>query len=454
MNQVTPLKFDYCHFNALLEIDNLKRHDMMFLITPFSLALACCYIDDDNHLQDIISFMTFKQQKVFAALIKTVQLLPPNPELVVDVQQMIMHIVERSGQTMSVLATVADIIGINVNKESNELKSKKAQPTQNSEKRSNSATIFSMKKLKNEVKHRKAKDMQTFSTLIEQGPKKTLYYANENTTSALLSLAKSFPNFQCVIEQVIAACQVSQLTNTPLSLPAINLQGHPGIGKTQFVTALAKTLQLEFFTINAAAMTGRFELCGGNPQYGDSDLGAIGRIMCFEAKSFQPIILIDELCMAKDNSHDSIIQPLYAFFEREQRKSFKENFLNLELDLSGAIIFTTTNDFESLKPALKSRLVNMEIEPPTSEHMKSITENMYKHCLTDMKLEQYFNDKLSSALLSILCRKSPRSVVEKLRLAIGRACIRADKKSLVTLVLEDFEGININNGIENKAIIH
>ncbi|WP_286272808.1 AAA family ATPase [Thalassotalea hakodatensis] len=454
MSQITSFEFNYCHFNAFLEIDNLKRHDMMFLITPSSLALACCYIDDDNHLQDIISFMSFNQQRVFAAMIKTIQQLPPNPELVVDIQQMIMHIFEHSGQTISILATVIEITGIYVRKESNELEIKKPQPTENDMKRSNSASIFSMKKLKNEVKHRKPKDMQTFSTLIEQGPKKTLYYANKNTTSSLSSLAKSFPNFQDVVDQVIAACQVSQLTNTPLSLPAINLQGHPGIGKTQFVSALAETLNLEFFAINAAAMTGRFELCGGNPQYGDSDLGAIGRIMCFEAKSFQPIILIDELCMAKDNPQDSIIQPLYSFFEREQRKSFKENFLNLGLDLSGAIIFTTTNDFESLKPALKSRLVNMEIEPPTPEHMKAITENMYKHCLKDMKLEQYFNDKLSASLLSTLCQLPPRSVVEKLRLAIGKACVRANNKSRVTLVLEDFKGVDFHCEVGSTAIIH
>lgn len=453
MNQVTLLKFDYCHFNAFTTLDNLKRHDMMFLITPFSLALACCYIDDDNHLQDIISFMTFKQQKVFAALIKTIQLLPPNPELVVDVQQMIIHIVERSGQTMSVLATVADILGINVSKELNEQDNNKTQPTQSSVKRSNSVPIFSMKKLKNEVKHRKAKDMQTFSTLIEQGPKKTLYYANKNTTSSLSSLAKSFPNFQRVIDQVIAACQVSVLTNTPLSLPAINLQGQPGIGKTQFISALAKALQLEFFTINAAAMTGRFELCG-DPQYGDSDLGAIGRIMCFEAKSFQPTILIDELCMAKDNPQDSIIQPLYSFFEREQRKSFKESFLNLELDLSGTIIFTTTNDFELLKTALKSRLVNMEIEPPTPGHMKAITQNMYKDCLIDMKLKQYFDDKLSPALLSTLCQLPPRSVIEKLGLAIGKACVRAEESNLVTLTMEDFEEFDIHHDVGITPIIH
>ena len=282
------------------------------------------------------------------------------------------------------------------------------------------------------------------------GAKKSLYYVSQDRVKSLSALATSFPNFQRVIDQVTAACQVSLLSNKPLSLPVINLQGPPGIGKTQFVSALAKALQLEFFSINAAAMRGRFELCGGNPQYADSDLGTIGRIMCFEAKSFQPVILIDELCMAKDNSQDSIIQPLYSFFEREQRKCFKENFLNLELDLSGTIIFTTTNDFELLKPALKSRLVNMEIEPPKPEHMKAITENMYKHCLTDMKLGVYFSDKLPSELLATLCHLPPRDVMEKLRLAIGKACVRADVKDLVILKLSDLNILDIDSELNQN----
>ncbi len=409
---------------------------MMTSISNFLLAIACCYIDD-NLFQSTINFMTVDQQKTFKLLIKKIQKLSPDLNLVIDVQQMIIQVFEHSEATNNLLATVTDIIDIRFCKGLHKLKDQKVPLDHNNEMKNKLAPVFSIKKLKNEMIHRKSKDMPTLNKLKALGPYKTLYYANKRITKALLALTKSFPNFQHVIGQVTAACQVSALTNTPLSLPVINLQGHPGIGKTQFVSALAKILQLEFFTINAPAMTGRFELCGGNPQYGDSDLGAIGRIMCFEAKSFQPIILIDELCMTKDNHQESIIQPLYSFFEREQRKCFKENFLNLELDLSGTIIFTTTNDFESLKPALKSRLVNVEIDPPTPEQMKAITQTMYKHCLTDMKLERYFSDKLSSVLLSTLCHLPPRSVTEKLRLAIGKACVRADE-AVVTLGVSDF----------------
>jgi len=364
---------------------------------------------------------------------------------------MIMQVFERSCATISALATVADVMDINFSKGLNELLVDKIEPEVICEPKHHFTSLFSSFKLKVEMKHRKPKDMPKLKELLEVGPQKALYYASKDTIEGLSPLAKSFPNFKKVISQISAACQVSLLTKSPLSLPVINLQGHPGIGKTQFINALAKTLQQEFFTINAAAMVGRFELSGGNPQYGDADLGAIGRIMCFEAKSFQPVILIDELCMAKDNQNESIIQPLYSFFDREQRKCFKENFLNLDLDVSGALIFTTTNDYESLKPALKSRLVNIEIEPPTPIQMQAITQNMYQHCLADMKLERYFASKLSAMLLSTLSHLPPRAVIEKLRQAIGQACTRAERTKHVELTMDDFEPLKNSNNNPKKV---
>ncbi|GAA6204526.1 AAA family ATPase [Thalassotalea sp. SU-HH00458] len=445
MSHLTKNQYDYCHFKLYAQLDNLKRFDMMTTITTFSLATACCYIDDDRHLQDIISFMSFEQQKGFKSLISTIQEMPPTPEFVVEVQQMIMSVFKDFEVTISVLATVADILGVTFSDDLTGQEESKHKFEENSGEQPELIPIFSKEGLAIEMKHRKPKDMPKLKELKALGPNKTLYYAQRNTVKQLSSLATSFPNFQPVIAQVNAACQVSLLTKTPLSLPVINLQGHPGIGKTQFVNALAKTLSLEFFTINAAAMTGRFELCGGNPQYGDADVGAIGRIMCFEAKSASPIILIDELCMAKDNHQESIIQPLYSFFEREQRKCFKENFLNIELDLSGAIIFTTTNDFESLKPALKSRVVNIDIEAPTPNQMQAIVQSIYEQCLVDMKLESYFSNKLSAKLLSALCHLPPRNVSEQLRLAIGKACVQANDKDLVILKLSDLNMLDNDN---------
>lgn len=112
--------------------------------------------------------------------------------------------------------------------------------------------------------------------------------------------------------------------------------------------------------------------------------------MCVEAQIFQPLILLDELCMARDNSSDSVIQPLYALFDREQRKSFKEHYLDLSLNLSGALIITTTNNIEKLKPALKSRLVNFAINPPNTQQMRKIVQTMFTEMLIELELTDHF----------------------------------------------------------------
>jgi len=449
MNQLTQTTdvFDYCHFNEFCQFDEIERYSIMSSISTLALATACCYIDDRNHLDDIINFMTPRQEFMFKRRVKAIKQLTPNPYFVIDVQKMIMLIIKQPDNVSSMLMTLTEMVGINFTDSLDKQTDSEKQFSQFDN--ADTVPLFSLAKLKKEIGSRREKDMAKLKALIEIGANKQRCYASDNKVTALQVLAEKFPNFKNVIGQVTAACQASILSNEPLSLPIINLQGPPGIGKTQFVIALSKSLHLEFFSINAASMTGRFELSGGNPQYGDADVGLIGQIMCYEAKSFQPVLLIDELCMAKDNNYDSIIQPLYSFFDREQRKCFKENYLNLELDLSGAIIFTTTNDYKTLKPALKSRVMNIEIKPPTPKQMRFIVQSIYETSLLDMKLQHYFNTELSSKLLSMLCDLSPRTVIEVIRLAIGKACVRANQIQRIELIVEDLELSNVSQNIES-----
>ncbi|PCI58513.1 MAG: hypothetical protein COB35_13650, partial [Gammaproteobacteria bacterium] len=176
-----------------------------------------------------------------------------------------------------------------------------------------------------------------------------------------------------------------------------------------------------------------------------------GQIMCVEAKTFQPLILIDELCMARDNTSDSVIQPLYSLFDREQRKCFKEHYLALELDLSGTLIITTTNNFEQLKPALKSRLVNFEIKPPTKKQMHGIVATLYNESLTELALTPYFKPELPSTVLSLLAKTSPRVAKEEIRLAIGQACSRAKQNAKITLDVNDFNTAKFKNSTKTLS---
>lgn|GEM_PF-4220969 len=92
----------------------------------------------------------------------------------------------------------------------------------------------------------------------------------------------------------------------------------------------------------------------------------------------------------------------------------------------------------------------MEIEPPTPKKMQAIVQKIYENCLLDMKLQHYFNAALTLKLLSKLCLFSPRRITEEIRLAIGKACIRAKQCQKVELTIRDFELSSISQNIENS----
>jgi hypothetical protein len=71
-----------------------------------------------------------------------------------------------------------------------------------------------------------------------------------------------------------------------------------------------------------------------------------------------------------------------------------------------------------------------------------------------MKLQHYFKKELSLKLSSTLCDFSPREVIEVIRLAIGKACVRANQIQRVELMIEDLELSNVSQCVEHTNLKH
>jgi len=445
--------FDHKHFKAFSEIDNDGKNQLMTVISTDILVVALCLVSTQQHLDELINFMSSKLRQNFLCKLANIHHLAPSYVLVERTQKMIMAIYNMFAELSSNLSFYLDISVLEKGNQSLSLA--------NVHKDTESAykDLYSMTILENELNQVAKKDVKNFKNIIDAGSKRRLIFSNKTNLNSLSELEKQYPNFKGVIDIIRASCHVSLLGNTRLTLPIINLQGEPGIGKTVFAKALANALNLEFFSLNISSMHNRFELVGSNRQYSDANIGGITQIMCMEAKTFQPLILLDELCMAKDTDNESVIHPLYAFFDQNQRKAFKDHYLNIALDLSGALIITTTNEFEKLRPALKSRLTNIEIKPPTAHQMKFILQTTYKSCLLEMGLTKYFTPSLSPKLIQSLCKASPRESLQLIKIAIGTACSRANNSSKTQLLITDFNfpllpPKSTENLIGLKKVIH
>ena len=279
---------------------------------------------------------------------------------------------------------------------------------------------------------------EIIKNILDKGENKKVLYATENMVEQVKEMFRLFPNFTQPLEEILVCLRMSLLTNTPIEFPVINLQGLPGIGKTQFVKTLCDMLVIDFYDISIASMGSKHDLVGGSHQFKNSSIGEIGRSLLLKNDTFQPCVLLDELCLAKDGTDYSIVPSLLSLLDSQQRKAFKERFLDIEIDCSGMLIFCTTNNIEHLLPAVRSRLTSFDILPPSRSEMLTICNGIYKNYMNEKNLTSFFDENLNSQACLLLNEKIPREAKTMIISGIKRALIRTtDRNNLITVTCED-----------------
>ncbi|WP_170309615.1 AAA family ATPase [Litorilituus lipolyticus] len=273
--------------------------------------------------------------------------------------------------------------------------------------------------------------------VLDKGPTKTVLIATQRMLDEMEGLAQDFPNLAEPIEEILICLKLSLFNQSAIEFPVINLQSVPGCGKTEFIRSLACRLGLEFFDQSVSGFGGKQDLIGGSSQFKSSNIGAIAESVLVKASTAQPIVLLDEICLARPDIDHSIVPSLLGLFDIEQRKSVKEQFLDVEMDLSSVLFFTTTNNYENLIPAIKSRLKNYDIQPPSQQQMRTICQNIYTNYLTEKNF-QHFKEKLNERIIDLLSELTPREAKIAVISGIRRAFVRAtNRESLIEVELQD-----------------
>jgi hypothetical protein len=290
---------------------------------------------------------------------------------------------------------------------------------------------------------------EIIKNILDKGENKKVLYASEEMIEKANTMYKLFPNFSKPLDEIIVCLKMSLLTKTPIEFDVYNFQGLPGIGKTVFARTLCDLLSFDFNDISISSMSGKFDVCGGSHQFRNASIGEVSRALLLKGDSAQPFILLDELCKANNDSEHSIIPPLLSLLDREQSKKFKERYLGIEIDCSGMLIVSTTNDISNLSPAIRSRLTSFDISPPSSSEMLTICNEIYKSYIKEKKLSSLFSENLNSQVCLLLASKVPREAKAMIISGIKKALIRAtDRHSLITVTCEDIT--QIMKGISSK----